>query len=170
MNWYVIRVITSKEKKIMELIETELKINNLTDKVSQLLIPSKQASQMRNGKKYSITKNDFPGYILIETDNMEILRSTLKQVNGVIGFLGGKKAEPLKNHEVDSILGRQNEQESEDTYFVGELIHVIDGPFTSFDGDITDVDSKKNSLKVNIKVFGRDVPVDLTFLQVEKPQ
>jgi len=169
MNWYVIRVITSKEKKIKDLIEKG--ITNFDDKVSQMLIPNKKVSQMRNGKKYQIVKNDFPGYILIETEHISELVSTIKQVNGVIGFLGSKNPEPLRRKEVDRILGRQNETEVvEDKYFVGETIKVTDGPFTSFVGDITFVDDKKQMVKVDIKVFGRDVPVDLMYIQIDKSE
>lgn len=168
MNWYVIRVITNKEKKIKELIENELNSHNLSNKVSQLLIPSKKVMQMRNGKKYAIEKNDFPGYILIETENINEMFSSIKQINGVIGFLGTKNPEPLRQREVERIIGRQSETEVEDKYFIGESVIVIDGPFSSFIGDITHVDNKKKIVKVNIKVFGRDVPVDLTYLQIDK--
>ena len=168
MNWYVIRVITSKEKKIKELVEKELEILNFDNKVSQLLVPSKKVLQMRNGKKYQIVKNDFPGYILIETEFISELVSTIKNVNGVIGFLGVKNPEPLRQKEVDRILGRQSETEVEEKYFIGEEIKIIDGPFNSFVGDITFVDDKKKIVKVNVKIFGRDVPVDLTYIQIEK--
>jgi len=168
MNWYVIRVITSKEKKIKELIENELEISNLNNKVSQLLIPSKKVIQMRKGKKYTIEKNDFPGYVLIETEHIHKLVSTIKNVNGVIDFLGAKNPEPLRQREIERIIGRQSETEVEDKYFIGETVNVVDGPFSSFVGDITHVDDKKKIVKVNIKVFGRDVSVDLTYLQIDK--
>lgn len=168
MNWYVIRVITSKEKKTMELIEKELEINKVDNKVSQLLVPSKKVMQMRNGKKYSVVKNDFPGYILIETEYINDLVPIIKNINGVIGFLGTRNPEPLKQKEVDRIIGRQSNTEVEDKYFVGETVKVTDGPFSSFIGEITFVDDKRKIVKVNIKVFGRDVPVDLTYLQITK--
>jgi len=168
MNWYVIRVISSKEKKIMELIENKLEFFNLTDKVSQLLIPSKKIMQMRNGKKYTVVKNDFPGYVLIETEHILELQPVINNVNGVIEFLGYKKPEPLKPNEVNRIIGRQNETEVEDKYFIGETVTVIDGPFNTFVGVLTFVDDQKKMVKVNIKVFGRDVPVNLSYLEIKK--
>ncbi len=168
MNWYVIRVITSKEKKIMELLKKELEICNFVDKVSKLLIPSKKVIQMRKGKKYTINKNDFPGYILIETEHVSELESTIKGVNGVIDFLGYKNPEPLKQREIDRIIGRQKDNIIEDTYFIGEIINIIDGAFNSFVGEITFVDNKKKIVKVGVKIFGREVPVNLTYLQINK--
>lgn len=168
MNWYVIRVVTGKEKKTKELIEKELEISNITDKISQVLVPSKKVMQMRNGKKYAVEKNDFPGYVLVEGDLSGEVIPIIKNINGVIGFLGAGKPEPLRQREVDRIIGRQLDDVIEDKYFVGETVNVIDGPFSSFVGEVTFVDDKKKIVKVNIKVFGRDVPVDLTYLQIEK--
>lgn len=165
--WYVIRVVTSKEKKILELIEKELKIYKLDKKYNEMLVPSKKTLQMRKGKKYTIEKNDFPGYILIETDYINELISTIKNVSNVLGFLGTDKPEPLKQKEIDRIIGRQDDV-VEDKYFIGETINITDGPFSSFVGDIVVVDDKKKVVKVNVKVFGRDVPVNLTYLQIEK--
>jgi len=168
MNWYVIRVVTSKEKKTKELIEKELELYKLDNKVSQILVPSKKVMQMRNGKKYTIEKNDFPGYILIETDKVDELVSTIKNVSNVLGFLGVTHPEPLRQREVETIVGRQNNTIVEDKYFIGEVVKVTDGPFNSFVGEIILVNDKKKAVKVNIKVFGRDVPVDLTYIQIEK--
>lgn len=168
MDWYVIRVVTSKEKKILELIENELEFCNFTDKVSQLLIPSKKVMQMRNGKKYTIVKNDFPGYILIETEHISELVSTIKGINGVIEFLGYKNPEPLRQKEVDRIIGRQKDDVVEDRYFIGEIVNIIDGAFDSFVGEIKTVDEVKKIVKVDVKIFGREVPVDLRYEQINK--
>lgn len=174
MSWYVIRVVTGKEKKCKELIEKELELSNLGDKYSKLLIPSKKVMQMRNGKKYAVEKNDFPGYILIETNFVDQLNSTIKNTSNVLGFLGTNdkssvKPQPLRQKEVERIIGRQKENyEVEDKYFVGEIVSIVDGPFSSFVGVVTYVDDKKKTVKVDVKIFGREVPVDLTYLQIEK--
>jgi transcriptional antiterminator NusG len=170
MNWYVIRVVTGKEKKTKDLISHELEIGNFMNNVSQILIPCRKTMQMRNGKKYSVEKNDFPGYILIESDLTPEMISTVKNINGVIDFLGSKnKPEPMKEKEVERILGRQA-LEAEDKFFVGEIIKILDGPFISFIGEISHVDEKKRTVKANVKIFGREVPVDLTYLQIQRTQ
>lgn len=168
MNWYVIRVVTGKEKKTKELIEHTLLIGNFMDKVSQILIPSRKTMQIRNGKKYQSERNDFPGYILIEADLTGEMISTIKHINGVADFLGSKdRPEPLKEREVERILGRQH-LEAENKFFVSEIVKILDGPFASFVGEVTHVDDKKKTVKVMVKMFGREVPVDVTYLQIER--
>lgn len=168
MKWYVIRCVTGKEKKTKDIIIHTLEVNNFMEKVSQILIPSRKTMQLRNGKKYSVEKNDFPGYILIEAELTPEMISTVRNINGVIDFLGEKgKPEPMREKEVERILGRQ-ELEAEDKFFIGETIKILDGPFASFIGEITQVDEKKKIVKVDVKLFGREVPVELTYLQIER--
>ena len=167
MKWYVIRVISGKEKKLKETIENELKKNNFDEKINQILVPTHKTIQVRKGKKYNIEKNFFPGYILIECDFISEISAVIKNINGVSGFLGsGKSPQPLSDSEIDRILGRQN-QKIED-FYVGQVVKIMDGPFATFCGNLTDIDASKQKVKLNVKIFGRDVPLELTYQQIEK--
>ena len=178
--WYVIRAIGGKEKKIQLLIESEIPHMNLENVISQILVPTEKVYQIRNGKKISKEKNFFPGYILIEV-NGKISPSTvtkLREINGVIGFLGtekGKNPVPLRKAEVNKLLGKVDELAERDEeihipYIVGESVKIIDGPFNSFIGVIEEVNEERKKLKVMVKIFGRKTPVELNYLQVEKVQ
>lgn len=178
--WYVVRAIGGQEKKIQMLIESEIARMNLEHIVSQILVPTEKVYQIRNGKKVSKEKNYFPGYILVEI-NGKITPETVSQirdVNGVVGFLGTKKGKvpvPLRKEEVNKLLGKvdelaDKEEENHIPYIIGESIKIIDGPFNSFIGIIEEVNEERKKLKVMVKIFGRKTPVELNYLQVEKIQ
>jgi transcription termination/antitermination protein NusG len=163
MKWYVIKVVTGKEKKMKQMIETELKLNNSQHVVSQLLIPSQKSIQIRNGKKVNVDKNFFPGYILVECESINDVESNLKHVTGVSSIL----KQPLSQSEIDRILGRENKKEA-NSFYVGQKVKITDGPFSSFIGDIQELDLDKQKVKLSVLIFGREVLLDLTFLQIEK--
>lgn len=175
-KWYVVRAISGKEKKVKEYIESEIAALNMQDYVSQVLIPTEKVYQIRNGKKISKDRNFFPGYILIEAALVGELPHVIRNVTGVIGFLGAKKGGapiPLRLAEVNRILGKVDELAESDEeinvpYFVGESVKVVDGPFNSFSGIIEEVNNEKKKLKVMVKIFGRKTPLELSFVQVEK--
>lgn len=178
--WYVIRAIGGKEKKIQQLIESEIPHMNLENKISQVLVPTEKVYQIRKGKKISKEKSFFPGYILIEV-NGKISAETitkLKEINGVIGFLGtekGKHPVPLRKSEVNKLLGKVDELAEKDEeihvpYIIGESVKIIDGPFNTFIGVIEEINEERKKLKVMVKIFGRKTPVELNYLQVEKVQ
>ena len=164
MKWYVIRVVTGKEKKLKETIENELKFTGLDKSVSGLLIPSQKVVQMRKGKKYNIEKNFFPGYILIECESINELESTIKNIKGVSSVL----KQPLSQAEVDRILGRENKEADDSNFYVTQQVKISDGPFQSFVGTIQEMDDNKQKVKVGVLIFGREVLLDLTFQQIEK--
>ncbi len=175
-KWYVVRAISGKEKKVKQLIENEIIRNGLEQYVAQILIPTEKVYQVRNGKKISKERSFFPGYILIEADLIGEVPHTIKNVNGVIGFLGAEKGGdplPLRQAEVNRILGKvdelaESEEEINIPFYVGENVKVIDGPFNGFSGVIEEVNEEKKKLKVMVKIFGRKQPLELSFLQVEK--
>jgi len=175
-KWYVVRAISGKEKKIKELIESEIIRYNLEDYISQILIPTEKVFQIRNGKKISKERNFFPGYVMLEAELTGEVPHVIKNVNGVIGFLGTEKGgdpAPLRLSEVNRILGKVDEMtERQDDidipYVVGESVKVTDGPFNSFTGIIEEVNDEKKKLKVMVKIFGRKTPLELSFMQVEK--
>jgi transcription termination/antitermination protein NusG len=175
-KWYVLRVIGGKEKKVKELIESDISRLNLQEFISQVLIPTEKVYQIRNGKKISKERNFFPGYVLVEAVLVGEIPHILKNITNVIGFLGAKAEEnpiPLRASEVNRILGKVDELAAGDEelnvpFFVGETVKVVDGPFNSFTGVIEEVNEDKKKLKVMVKIFGRKTPLELSFMQVEK--
>lgn len=175
-KWYVIRAVGGKEKKVKEYIENEINRLQIQDYISQVLIPSEKVYQIRSGKKISKERSFFPGYVLIEAALVGEIPHILKNVPNVLGFLGAQKGgepTPLRESEVNRILGKVDELAASDEslnapYYVGESVKVIDGPFSSFTGIIEEVNNEKKKLKVMVKIFGRKTPLELGFMQVEK--
>ncbi len=173
-KWYVVRAISGKEKKVKEYLESEINRLNISDYISQVLIPTEKVYQVRKGKKISKERNYFPGYVLIEAVLTGEIPHIVKNIPNVIGFLGTKgEADPLRPSEVNRILGKVDElaeqgEEVNIPYMVGESVTVIDGPFNSFSGIIEEINEEKKKLKVMVKIFGRKTPLELGFMQVEK--
>lgn len=175
-KWYVVRAISGQEKKIKQYIEVEISRLKLNDFVSQVLIPTEKVIQIRNGKKTTKERSFYPGYVLIEANLSGEIPHIIKNITGVIGFLGetkGGNPVPMRISEVNRILGKVDElTESEGTvasnYMVGESVKVINGPFNGFNGVIEEVIEDKKKIKVTVKIFGRKTPVELNFGEVER--
>ncbi len=180
LKWYVIRVISGQEKKIKTYLENEVARQGLESFIPQILIPSEKVYEMRNGKKRIRERNFFPGYVLISADlSHGEATHVVNSIPGVIGFLGNNSAGtsktpvPLRQSEINRILGKVDEaeemEESSDTSFiVGESVKVMDGPFSGFTGTVEEVFDEKKKLNVMVKIFGRNTPVELNYMQVEK--
>ena len=174
-KWYVIRAVSGQERKVKEMIESEIVRFGYQDYVSQVLIPTQKVVQIKNGKKVTKDKNYFPGYILIEAALVGEIVHNLKNINGVIGFLGERGSQvpsPLRQTEVNRILGTfdqlsDSDEELVTSFVLGESVKVIDGPFNNFNGIIEEINEEKKKLKVMVKIFGRKTPVELGFTQVE---
>lgn len=176
-KWYVIRTVAGKEKKAKEQLEAEFRNRKLDDKILQVIIPMEKVYMTRKGKKYTTERNYYPGYILIEADPNIIgeIKQLNKYVNNVVGFLGGDTPTALRQQEVDRILGKMDElsmtdEKSLDHYCVGETVKIVDGPFASFIGTITDVNEEKRKVKLGVKIFGRLSPLELEFSQIHKDE
>ena len=174
-KWYVVRAISGQEKKVKQYIEVEIARLKLNDYVSQVLIPTEKVIQIRNGKKTTKERSFYPGYVLIEANLTGEVPHVIKNITGVIGFLGETKngsPVPMRISEVNRILGKVDELvESEGTvatkYTVGDSVKVINGPFNGFNGVIEEVMEDKRKIKVTVKIFGRKTPVELNFGEVE---
>lgn len=174
-KWYVVRAISGQEKKVKQYIEVEIARLKLQDYVSQVLIPTEKVIQIRNGKKTTKERSFYPGYVLIEANLAGEVPHVIKNITGVIGFLGetkGGNPVPMRLSEVNRILGKVDELvESEGTvathYTVGDSVKVINGPFNGFNGVIEEVMEDKRKIKVTVKIFGRKTPVELNFGEVE---
>jgi len=175
-KWYVVRAISGQENKIKGYIENEIGHLGMADLVAQILVPTEKVFQIRNGKKVSKERNYYPGYIMIEATLTGEVVHTLKNIPGVIGFLGETKGGdpvPLRQSEVNRMLGKVDELAESDEQFnipfvVGETVKVIDGPFNGFNGSIEKINEEKRKLEVMVKIFGRKTPLELGFMQVEK--
>jgi len=183
LNWYVLRAVSGQERKVKNYLENEIVRQKLDEYIPQVLIPSEKVFEMRNGKKRVRERNFFPGYVLIFADlNYGEVNHTITSIPGVLGFLGdaegklpNKKPIPLRLSEINRILGRVEEvddkEEKLDTPFImGETIKVMDGPFNGFTGIVEEIFEERKKLNVMVKIFGRNTPVELNYMQVEKVQ
>jgi transcriptional antiterminator NusG len=179
LKWYVVRAISGQEKKIKNYLDTEIARNSIADYIPQILIPSEKVYEMRNGKKYQRERNFFPGYILVQADLTHgEVEPVITNIPGIIGFLSenhgtSKKPTPIRQSDINRILGRVDEANSEDpqlesNFVVGESVKVNDGPFSGFTGTVEEVFEDRKKLNVTVKIFGRNTPVELNYLQVEK--
>jgi transcriptional antiterminator NusG len=172
-KFYVLRAVSGKENKIKEYLEAEIKNSDLKNYIFQVLIPTEKVFQQRNGKKVLKERAYLPGYVIVEAILVGEVIHFLKNVNFVIGFLGGNNPVPLRASEVNRILGTVDElqEQSEEfdvQYIVGETVKVTYGPFNGFHGEIKEINPEKKKLTVLVKIFGRGTPLELGYMQVEK--
>lgn len=175
-KWYVIRVVSGKERKVKEYLDKEVKINNWTNSVVQVLCPVEKVFKVLNGKKVLREKTLFPGYILLEANDGKLtddIIHAVKNVTGVIHFLGKENPTALRKSEVNKMFGKMDEVSEQgisyaEPYIVGETVKIVDGPFNDFNGTVEEVNQEKKKLKVVVKIFGRATPVELNYMQVEK--
>ena len=173
MNWYTLRVISGKESKIRENLLYELDMQNLSKEVGDVLVPSENIIEMKEGKKKIKNKVFFPGYILINMSESKEAFYLVENMTGVMNFVGVKgKPQPLREDEVTRILGEVKGREGIEIvaspFKVRHSVKVVDGPFASFSGMVEEIDEEKSKLKVSVSIFGRPTPVELEYNQVEK--
>ncbi|MBD02223.1 MAG: transcription termination/antitermination factor NusG [Candidatus Marinimicrobia bacterium] len=172
MNWYTLRVISGKESKIKDNILFELDYKELSTEVNNILIPSENIVEMREGKKKVKNKVFFPGYILIEMSDSKEAKYLIENTDGVMNFVGSNgEPQTLKEDEITRILGEVEGREGREVviapYKVGDSVKVTDGPFADFTGFVNEVNNEKQKVKVSVSIFGRPTPIELNFLQVE---
>lgn len=171
MNWYTLRVISGKEKKVRENILFELDYEGMSDEVENILVPSEKIIEMKDGKKKIKNKVFFPGYILIHMSDSKVVRHIVENISGVMNFVGVKgEPQALKEDEITRILGEVEGREGREVvvapYKVGDAVKVTDGPFAEFSGYVNEVNEDKQKVKVSVSIFGRPTPIELDFLQV----
>lgn len=171
MKWYVIQTTTNREKSVKQTLEREIIRVKAESLIPQIIIPMEKVFFVKNGKKTARERNFFPGYLLIEAVINGDLIDMIKKTPNVLGFLGSKDTpNPLRKTEVERILGRMisEVEEVDSAFMVGELVKVIDGPFTSMSGVISNINEEKKKINVLIKIFGRDVTVDILSHQIDR--
>ena len=173
MNWYTLRVISGKESKIKENLLFELEFQNLSSEVKDIMVPSENIVEMKEGKKRVKRKVFFPGYILINMSESKEAKYLIENTDGVINFVGPNgEPQALKEHEISRIIGEVEGRDGREVviapYKVGDSVKVTDGPFADFTGFVNEVNNEKQKVKVSVSIFGRPTPIELNFLQVEK--
>jgi transcription termination/antitermination protein NusG len=170
-KWYAVQVFTGQEQKIKGYLDAEIDRLGIRDQIANVLIPSEEVIEMRDGKKKSKRRVFFPGYMLLEADLTKEIKHLILNTPSVINFVGpNNDPTPLTQTEVSRILGRVDKVRDKATvevpFQVDDAIKVIDGPFKDFTGFIKEVNREKRKLKVMVSIFGRSTPVELDFLQV----
>jgi len=173
MRWYVLHVYSGFEKKVSSSIIEQAKQAGMEDKILQVLVPSEEVVEVRRGTKVSSERKFFPGYILIEMELTDEAWHLVQNTPKVSGFLGSKeRPTPISEVEAQRILNQVQEgvdrPKPSVVYEIGDSVRVVDGPFTSFNGQVEDVDEERARVKVAVSIFGRSTPVELEYAQVEK--
>jgi transcriptional antiterminator NusG len=172
-NWFIVHTYSGFEQKVADSLKSRADAFGFADKIGQILIPTEEVVELRNGKKITSKRMLYPGYVLVEMEMNDELWHAVKATPRVTGFVGGGNAPvPLTADEVNSILYRQSTSAERPrpklSFEKNENVRIVDGPFTNFSGKIDEVNQERNTLRVMVTIFGRSTPVELDFLQVEK--
>jgi transcriptional antiterminator NusG len=178
-KWYFVRCQSGREKRIRENVLSRLKIAGVPDLVPQVIVPYELVTDMKRGKKRTVEKKLYPGYLMVQADIDEseeprvmVARNTLRNIEGVRDFLGSRgEPSPLSEAEVSSILSRMTDSESRPQVTIGlskgDMVKINSGPFDGFDGAVEEVNAEKGTVRVVVTIFGRPTPVDLKYWEVE---
>src|SRR5689334_5215651 len=172
-NWYIIHTYSGFENKVAESLRTRAEAFGFDKQIGQVLIPTEEVVELRNGKRVTSKRLVYPGYVLVEMEMNDALWQEVKNTPRVTGFVGGGNSPvPLSADEVNSILYRQASSIARPrpkmTFEKNDSVRIIDGPFASFSGKVDEVNTERGTLRVMVTIFGRATPVELEFLQVEK--
>ena len=172
-NWYIIHTYSGFENKVKESLRTRAEAFGFADKIGEILIPTEEVVELRNGKKVTSKRLVYPGYVLVQMEMNDALWHEVKNTPRVTGFVGGGNAPvPLSADEVNQILYRQQSSAERPrpkmTFEKNDTVRIVDGPFANFSGKVDEVNTERGTLRVMVTIFGRATPVELEFLQVEK--
>jgi transcriptional antiterminator NusG len=173
-RWYVIHAYSGFEQYVMRTLKDRIKLHGMEDQFGEILVPTEEVVEMRDGKKRKSDRKFFPGYVLVQMEMNDNTWHLVKESPKVLGFIGGTsdKPAPISEAEANSILQRVEEGVDKPrpkiVFEPGEVVRVTDGPFTDFNGVVEEVNYEKSRLRVSVLIFGRSTPVELEFGQVEK--
>jgi transcriptional antiterminator NusG len=174
LRWYVIHAYSGYEQQVMRTLKERIKRYDMEDKFGEILVPTEEVVEMRDGKKRKSERKFFPGYVLVQMEMDDDTWHLVKEAPRVLGFIGGTtdKPAPITDAEANSILQRVeagvDKPRPKVLFEPGEVVRVTDGPFTDFNGVVEEVNYEKSRLRVSVLIFGRSTPVELEFGQVEK--
>jgi transcription termination/antitermination protein NusG len=173
MKWYIIHSYSGFERKVKESLESRVQAFGLQEKIGKVLIPTEAVTEVRGGKKYTVDRMFYPGYVLVEMDMDDHVWHVVKSTPRVTGFVGtGQQPTPLSEEEVQHIVYRVGEAKDKPKLKVkfekNETVRITEGPFATFQGIVDEVNEDRETLKVMVTIFGRSTPVELEFNQVEK--
>ncbi len=174
LKWYVIHAYSGYEKQVMQSLRERIKLHGMEDQFGDILVPTEEVVEMRDGKKRKSDRKFFPGYVLVQMAMNDDTWHMVKESPRVLGFIGGTtdKPAPISDAEANSILQRVEDgvdrPRPKIVFEPGEVVRVNDGPFTDFNGVVEEVNYEKSRLRVSVLIFGRSTPVELEFGQVEK--
>ena len=174
MRWYVVQAYSGFEYQVRKSLEDRIKREGLQDHFGQILVPTEEVIEMRDGQRRKSERKFFPGYVLVQMEMDELSWHLVKNVPKVLGFIGSTPEKPaaISEREAQTILQRVQEGVDKPRpkvlYEPGEVVRVIDGPFNDFNGVVEEVNYEKSRLRVAVLIFGRSTPVELEFGQVEK--
>jgi transcriptional antiterminator NusG len=172
-RWYVVHVYSGFENKVAGSIREQARQAGMEEMISEVMVPTEELVKMRRGTKVATERKFFPGYVLVKMEMTDETWHLVKNTPKVTGFLGGRgKPSPISESEAERLLNQVKEGVEKPkpsiTFEIGEQVRVADGPFTSFNGLVEDVDEDRARLKVAVSIFGRSTPVELEYSQVEK--
>ena len=172
-NWYIVQTFSGFEHKVSEALKETIKIKELDNKITDVLVPVHEVTEVKRGKRVQRKKKYFPSYVLVKMEMSKELYHMIKNIQKVTGFLGATGAPArVSDKEIDKILGNIKEgslvPEPIISFEIGEQVKVCEGPFASFTGLVEEVDEEKSRLKVSVSIFGRPTPIELEYNQVEK--
>lgn len=174
MRWFVVQAFSGFENTVKRSLEERIERAGLEDKFDEILVPTEEVVEIRNGQKRRSERKFFPGYVLVRMEMDDDSWHLVKDVPKVLGFIGGTadRPAPISDKEADSILQKVQEGVEKPRpkvlFDVGEVVRVTEGPFNDFNGVVEEVNFEKNRLLVAVQIFGRSTPVELEFSQVEK--
>lgn len=180
-KWYVLRVVSGKERSVKEYLDKDVVRQGWADRIVQVFLPMDKVYKVQNGKKVMREKNFYPGYVFMEVVDGKLNEDMIQHISNISNIMhfltdgkGSKgKIICLRKAEVNKMLGKMDEMSEQgitmsEPFIVGETIKIIDGAFNDFNGVIEEVNDEKKKLKVIVKIFGRSTPVELNYMQVEK--
>jgi len=174
MKWYVVQAFSGFEKYALRLLKERIKLAKMDNMFGDILVPTEEIVEMRGGRKYKSERKFFPGYILIQMDMNQDAWHLVCHTPRIMGFIGGTADNPasISEAEAQKIINKVNEAtgkiKPKTLFEPGEIVRVIDGPFSDFNGIVEEANYEKNKLQVAVTIFGRSTPVELDFTQVEK--